>query len=801
MRRRIKRRKLFYRWGKLLLLLLVLGICVFGITMVNAGINDSKIEKNRIDGIYAVTNLNGRDRIFYLNMYTLNDRISYCIEVGVDIVNDVYNSTYDFSVSKLSNSKIKYIKNISYFGYGYPGHNNYRYYMAAQELIWEYLNGIEVFWTNELDVNGERIDIESYKKDILSLVSDYNGGLDLRGYEEHTRVNIGDMVDIVDINDNFKYYDIKAGSHMTAKVIDNVLYVQFDTDYVGKDRLVLSRKDIYGYDSLLYYQGNSQKLISNGNILEEVELEFDIEGKSINFYIVDNSGIKSNNQYGFDGIVYEMFNKDNEYIGEISGSNFKNFIDNIPYGEYCVKQIKTNDAYMFNEQDYCFSFNQDTKEIYLEVVPVVRDVEILKLYGEVDNLKKESGAVFDIYNVDGSLYERVITDSEGLIKIKLPYGEYLIKQISGISGYYMIDEFNIDIRDSEEVISYTLVNEMIKTNLVINSKNVFGDVIKDSNIYYKVKSIDNDSYLEVDNYQEFGNNLGQLLVPVKIGYGRYLIEVINKSDDYKEVVENIEFEINENSEFRLEDSELYFDVSFEYEILTGSISLSTYKEKFLIKDTLYYYDYAKNGNVKLELIANDKIIVNEELIYDKGSKVLDIITDENGEYIVDDLFFGSYCLVSEFSDDVCFDVINEDVLELEVFENLDKGFVKIHNISNNLEDIEDSIISFYDKDNNLIFTGITNEFGEIKIDDLAYGDYCIKQKGVNDLYILNEEVSCFTINSSEGRDLEIINKEKSKDFIEVPNTFSDDVNINFWVIFILFIIGGVLYKVKFINSK
>ena len=100
MRRRIKRRKLklFYRWGKLLLLLLVLGICVFGITMVNAGINDSKIEKNRIDGIYAVTNLNGRDRIFYLNMYTLN---------SIFLI---------FSVNNAINTKMIGIQHLSCFG-------------------------------------------------------------------------------------------------------------------------------------------------------------------------------------------------------------------------------------------------------------------------------------------------------------------------------------------------------------------------------------------------------------------------------------------------------------------------------------------------------------------------------------------------------------------------------------------------------------------------------------------------------------------------------------------------------------
>ena len=55
---------------KLIYLLIILS-CFFGIvgiTMVNAGSNDSKLEKNRKEGIYAVTKINGVDRIFYLNM-------------------------------------------------------------------------------------------------------------------------------------------------------------------------------------------------------------------------------------------------------------------------------------------------------------------------------------------------------------------------------------------------------------------------------------------------------------------------------------------------------------------------------------------------------------------------------------------------------------------------------------------------------------------------------------------------------------------------------------------------------------
>ena len=101
------------------MIFLVIIIGIFSFKMVKAGINDSLIKKNRIDGVYAVTRLDGKDRIFYLNMYTLNERVAYCIEIGVDIDTDIYNSTYDFSVSGLSNEQIEYIRNISYFGYGY----------------------------------------------------------------------------------------------------------------------------------------------------------------------------------------------------------------------------------------------------------------------------------------------------------------------------------------------------------------------------------------------------------------------------------------------------------------------------------------------------------------------------------------------------------------------------------------------------------------------------------------------------------------------------------------------------------
>ena len=167
MKRRInrKRRIIIVRRLKVLIVVLLIIVLSFGVVMVKAGSNDSVIEKNRMDGIYAIAEVRGEEHLYYLNMYTLNGRPSYCIELGVDISTDIYNSTYDFSISNLSEGKIKFIKDVSYFGYGYNNQNDYRYYMASQEIIWEYLNGVDVEWTDVLDINGNRINIDSYKTD------------------------------------------------------------------------------------------------------------------------------------------------------------------------------------------------------------------------------------------------------------------------------------------------------------------------------------------------------------------------------------------------------------------------------------------------------------------------------------------------------------------------------------------------------------------------------------------------------------------------------------------------------------
>lgn len=793
-----KRRKLFIKRFKFFIIIVLIWGLVFSIKMVNAGTNDSKILKNRIQDVYAVTKLNGEDRIFYLNVYTMNGYTAYCIELGVDITVDVYNSTYEFANSKLSNEKIEYVKNLSYFGYGYEGHTGYKYYMATQELIWEYISNVEVEWVSEMKVDGKRIDISSYKKEILDLVNDYNEGIELIGYSDNMRVNIGDRLMLIDANNSLKYYDMSYSDRLEISDNKGIFNIDFDSNYIGVEKVILKRKSYYDHDSLLFYKNNSQKLISNGNYDERLELVFNVSGVNIDFKVLDNSGVKSNNQNNFLGINYRIYNKNNDMVEIIKSNEVGDlFLENVFYGEYCIKQVSTNSAYKLNEDEICFSFDKDTEVVYLNVEPVLYDIKFLKLYGIGNSLFKENGAVFNIYNVDGSLYDSLITGDDGIGTIKLPYGKYVVKQVKGVDGYKFVTDFEIDATGDKKNIDYTLVDESFFANLLINSKDNDGNFVNDENIYYKVLDINNDKYLEIDGNSELKGNDGKLLLPC-MWYGKYRIEVINKTLIYKNIIEIMEIEIGNDSNFYLVDGQLYLDVDFNFELIKGSVKVISYKEKFYGDIGNYYYENVLDKNKKLELIANGDIINNGKVIYKKGDKVIDFITNYKGEYLINNLDVGDYCIFNKGKREECFSIIDSEMMEIKIVDKLNKGNVVIHNISDNLEDISGSIIEIYDN-NKVIYRGITNDDGIIKIDDLVYGEYCFRQKNVSNNYKINDKEYCFKVDSENLIELEISNDKVVNKLIKIPNTYSDKKDIKKLIVLIIFILGVVIYKIK-VNS-
>jgi len=359
----------------------------------------------------------------------------------------------------------------------------------------------------------------------------------------------------------------------------------------------------------------------------------------------------------------------------------------------------------------------------------------------------------------------------------------------------------VDLKvDYSSPVRYTLMDEVLKCNLIINTKDSAGNLILDSGFSYRIKQDGN--YLIVGGKDVFESVNGVVIVPVKLGYGDYEIEVVNNSDNYIEKLEVINVSINDNSNFVVSDGDIKLEVDINYDVVKGSVMVNTYIEDIKIKDNTFYYDYVVDGNVKLDLVAGSDIIVNGVVKYKKDEVINNFITNKDGNYLIADMYLGNYCLVLEDSNRKCFDVLGDKRVDIDIKKKIDKGNVVIHNISNNLDNVSGSIMELYNSDNKLMYVGATNEDGIIKISDLVYGDYCIRQKSVGSNYILNKEEICFSLDNKDDEDVEIVNKIRDRKFIEVPNTSSDKRSIKKLIMLLLLVIsGGIIYKVKVVNRN
>ena len=448
-------------------LILFLGICLYFSYNIVVKADTNTLSKNIVDGIYANTILtNGEEHYYYLDIYKMGDKTVYCIEPGTDITESIYYDTSDLSSLSFSSSTIDYIKMVAFFGYDYFDHQSIYYYMAAQELIWEAL-GNNVYWSTTFDHDGE-INIRSYKSDINSLIQTRNNFsltdiyLDVYNYDDQ----------VIYRNNQLFRYEIIDSSIPGVSLDYGVLTIPNNHNLDGQT--ITFRHESYTRDNtLLFYNGNSQKMLSGGDLdfpLYTVTLH--TKKGNLNIYKYDSeteSNIVSGNG-SLEGAIYELYNYDYSKLGEYTtDSSGEIVIENLEYGTYYLKEINSSRGYMIDDSMYTVEINDDNNELIVYEKPIYGSLEIIKTYG--DNEIYESEVTFDIYDINDELVDSITTDENGYAGILLPFGEYLLKQRNSIDGYLKVDDFKVNIDGTKDIYTYTLNDKKIDVpEEVINPK-------------------------------------------------------------------------------------------------------------------------------------------------------------------------------------------------------------------------------------------------------------------------------------------------------------------------------------------
>lgn len=181
----------------------------------------------------------------------------------------------------------------------------------------------------------------------------------------------------------------------------------------------------------------------------------------------------------------------------------------LPVGfKWYVKEIATDEHYILSDTKYEFDTEYQGQDVKVIDIKVNNDkaIENNLIYGSVKGLKIDretqeviKGATFGLFFANTSeLTEKnavltAVTDENGVFVFNnIPYGEYLIKELKPADGYLdNEDVFTVTIKDNEQVVELTAVNDKVpelKTTATVNGKKeviVKGEITIKDTVEYK----------------------------------------------------------------------------------------------------------------------------------------------------------------------------------------------------------------------------------------------------------------------------------------------------------------------------
>ena len=376
-------------------------------------------------------------------------RFVYCVQPWMVINKEneyTAHSSQQEEILGVSRETWRRLSLIAYYGYGYPGHDDERWYGITQLMIWQTVDPSgSFFFTSTL--KGERDYSYDWMKDeIENLISNHYTEPNFNA--TNITLNIGESVVLNDTNNVLNDFIITtSNSNINATKDGNNLTII--ANEVGTTTITLTKplnQEATDNVSVLYDYLDAQKIMSRGFVDPlDLELNIDVIGGDIKIKKVDSETkqIKAQGSASMIGSVYNIYDSNYNKVDTITiGSDSTATSKKMSKGTYYISEQSSGIGYKVNSKVYEVTISESkTYEVTVEDEVIKAKVNVFKYDSNTKKCISSGeaslvGAKYKLKNSKGEEVDILTIDNNCSATSKLiPYDTYtLIETESGI-GY------------------------------------------------------------------------------------------------------------------------------------------------------------------------------------------------------------------------------------------------------------------------------------------------------------------------------------------------------------------------------
>ena len=233
--------------------------------------------------------------------------------------------------------------------------------------------------------------------------------------------------------------EISLDENMTAVIAEKIPFGKYYVQEIATDEHYVLNGEKY----LVTFEYMGQEVttvsIDCGQFVNELK-RGKVEGIKVN----ESDEPLENALFGLFAVDTAEFTSENAYMTAVSDENGYFEFDEIPYGEYIVREIEAPTGYILSGESYPVTVCEDGETITIRTVnkPITVEVSKVDVYGE-----ELIGADMQLENADGEIIDEWISDGTNHIVTELPAGDYTLKEIAAPDGYVIATDikFTVDV--------------------------------------------------------------------------------------------------------------------------------------------------------------------------------------------------------------------------------------------------------------------------------------------------------------------------------------------------------------------